>query len=109
MQDERPPPNGRPVAEHPSLARYRDGQFRCGAATVAAEVVEQVAARIRLASIVADRELVSRYAELLDVAEQPLRNLLTDAAEITEAEVTRHLPADLTFLLSRLLKEIDKP
>jgi hypothetical protein len=30
-------------------------------------------------------------------------------AEISEAEVTRHLPADLTFLLSRLLKEIEKP
>ncbi len=79
MHEKRPPPNGRPVAEHPSLARYRDGRFRCGAATVAAEVIEQVAARIRLASIVADRELVGRYAAALLVEESAPRNLLTDA------------------------------
>ncbi len=107
MHEKRPPPNGEVKAQL-HLAR-RNGPSRAGAATVAAAVVEQVTHRLRLASIAAERDLVPRYADLLYVKEQALRDLLADAAEITEIDLRRRLPGDLLFLLSRLLKEIDKP
>lgn len=106
MQDERPPPNGEVlVPVHPSR---RNPPTQAGAATVATAVVEQVTHRLRLATMAAERDLVPRYAALLYVKEQALRDLLTDAAEITEIELSRRLPGDLLFLLSRLLKEIEK-
>ncbi len=105
-EDERPPPNGevKALVQHPSLRNVTAG----GAATVAAAVVEQVAHRLRLASIAAERDLVPRYADLLYVKEKPLRDLLAAAAEITEIDLRRRLPGDLLFTLTRLLKEIDK-
>ncbi len=107
MHEKRPPPNGEVlVPVHPSR---RKAPAQAGAATVAAAVVEQVTHRLRLASIAAERDLVPRYAETLYVKEQALRDLLGDAAEITEIDLRRRLPGDLLFLLSRLLKEIDKP
>ncbi len=109
MPEKRPPPNGRPAPVYPALSRY----YRLGAgrptAALMAEVVEQVVSRLRLAALAADRELVPRYAAALLVEEQSLRELLADAAEITEIELRRQLPADLTFLLHRLVKESDKP
>ncbi len=65
--------------------------------------------RLTLAMVAAARELVPRYAEALLVDEHFLRDLLADTAAITEMDIRRHLPADLTFLLHRLVKESDQP
>ncbi len=108
QQNERPPPaNGQVVAPVHLVSRTSPIGWRL--ADVCDQVLELVPHRLRIAAIVADRDLVHRYAERLYVPEQSLRDLLSDAAEITEIELRRRLPGDLAFLLSHLLpKEIEK-
>ena len=107
MQNERPPPNGEVKARVHLASRTSPTGSRL--ADISEQVLEQVLHRLRIASILADRDLVHRYAERLYVTEQSLRDLLSDAEEITKIEMRRRLPGDLLFLLSHLLtKEIDK-
>ncbi len=108
MPEKRPPPYRAAASTHWLPDRSRPARPAAAAAAVTAEVVEQVVHRLSLVMVAAARELVPRYAEALLVDEHFLRNLLADTAAITEIDLRRHLPADLTFLLHRLVKEEDE-
>ncbi len=65
QQNERPPPNGQVVA--PVSLASRTGPTGWRLADISDQVLEQMLHRLRIASIVADRDLVHRYAERLYV------------------------------------------
>ena len=105
---ERPPPCPAAASTHWLPDRYRPARPATATAAVTAEVVEQVLHRLTLAMLAAARELVPRYAEALLVDEHFVRDLLADAGQVVEIEGRRRLPADLTFLIHRLVKETDQ-
>lgn len=90
------------------LARRARGQQQSLQATVAQDLIDQVAHRLRIAAIVAERELVTKYADRSNVSERAIQALLREATVLMEADIRRRLPGDLLLsLIPRLKKETD--